>query len=84
LERAYFKAYKELERIKAARQKQPQQPTPEGHSADHLAPKFQVAWVNPETGERDVIHRAEYGKAVDKFSDESPSPNPQNGPPSNG
>src|ERR1035438_7663273 len=36
LERAYFKAYKELERIKAARPKQPQQPTPEDHSKDHL------------------------------------------------
>jgi hypothetical protein len=83
LERAYFKAYKELERIKAARQKQPQQPEPD-QSADHLAPKFQVAWVNPETGERDVIYRAEYGKRVDKFSDESPSSNPQSGPPSNG
>ena len=84
LERAYFKAYKELERIKAARQKQPQQPQPEDHSADHLAPKFQVAYINPETGERDVIYRAEYGKPVDRFSDEPPSSDPQSGQSSNG
>ena len=83
LERAYFKAYKELERIKAARQKQPQQPKPD-HSKDHLAPKFQVGWVNPETGERDIFYRSEYGKKVDKFSDESPSSVPPNDPPSNG
>ena len=83
LERAYFKAYKELERIKAARQKQPQQPEAD-HSADHLAPRFQVAWVNPETGERDVFYRAEYGKPVDKWSDESPSPNPKDPPSANG
>ena len=75
LERAYFKAYKELERIKAARQKQPQQPTPD-HSKDHLAPKFQVGWVNPETGERDIFYRSEYGKKVEHFSDEPQPPNP--------
>jgi uncharacterized protein YecT (DUF1311 family) len=78
LERAYFKAYKELERIKAARQKQPQQPKA-NPVADHLAPKFQVAWVNPRTGARDVIYRAEYGKSVEQFSDESPSPTKPNG-----
>ena len=49
LERAYFKAYKELERIKAARQKRPEESKPDP-SKDHLAPKFQVGWVNPETG----------------------------------
>ena len=76
LERAYFKAYKELERIKAARQKQPEQSKPD-HSADHLAPKFQVAWVDPETGERDVFYRAEYGIPVKQFSDESQSPDPE-------
>jgi hypothetical protein len=76
LERAYFKAYKELERIKAARQKQPQQPTPD-HSKDHLAPKFQVGWVNPETGERDIFYRSEYGKKVEQFSDEPQPPNPK-------
>ena len=76
LERAYFKAYKELERIKAARQKQPEQSKPD-HSADHLAPKFQVAWVDPETGERDVFYRAEYGVPVKQFSDESESPDPE-------
>jgi len=76
LERAYFKAYKELERIKAARQKQPQQPEPD-HSKDHLAPKFQVGWVNPETGERDIFYRSEYGKKVEQFSDEPQPPNPK-------
>jgi hypothetical protein len=83
LERAYFKAYKELERIKAARQKRPEESKPDP-SKDHLAPKFQVGWVNPETGERDIFYRSEYGKKVDKFSDESPSSVPPNDPPSNG
>jgi uncharacterized protein (DUF2132 family) len=78
LERTYFKAYKELERIKAARRKQPEQPEA-NHQADHLAPKFQVAYINPETGERDVIYRAEYGKSVEQFSDASPSPTKPNG-----
>jgi hypothetical protein len=35
--------------------------------------------VNPETGERDVIYRAEYGKSVEQFSDASPSPAKPNG-----
>ena len=75
LERAYFKAYKELERIKAARQKRPEESKPD-HSKDHLAPKFQVGWVNPETGERDIFYRSEYGKKVEHFSDEPQPPNP--------
>jgi len=53
LERAFFKAYKELERIKAARQKQPQPPdqsTDERESVKH--PAINLYWINPETGER--------------------------------
>ena len=76
LERAYFKAYKELERIKAARQKRPEESKPDP-SKDHLAPKFQVGWVNPETGERDIFYRSEYGKKVEQFSDEPQPPNPK-------
>ena len=71
LERTYFKAYKELERIKAARQKRPQESKPD-HSKDHLPPKFQVGWVDPDTGEREIFYKSENGKKVDHFSHESP------------
>jgi len=53
LERSYFKAYKELERIKTAREKQPQppdQPDKSEESDDH--PAINLYWVNPETGEK--------------------------------
>ena len=55
LERAYFKAYKELERIKAARRKQPQPPdqphkSQESDESDH--PPINLYWINPETGEK--------------------------------
>jgi hypothetical protein len=35
--------------------------------------------VNPETGERDVFYRSEYGKSVEQFGDDSPSPAKSNG-----
>ena len=53
LERAFFKAYKELERIKATRQKQPQPPDQSKKEQEfdpHAAINFY--WINPETGER--------------------------------
>jgi len=53
LERAFFKAYKELERIQAARHKQPhppeqseQKPAPDPH------PAYNLYWIDPRTGER--------------------------------
>ena len=53
LERSFFKAYKELERIKAARQKQPQPPV---QSKKHQAPvppaAINLYWTDPETGEK--------------------------------
>jgi hypothetical protein len=33
--------------------------------------------VNPETGERDIFYRSEYGKKVEQFSDEPQPPNPK-------
>jgi hypothetical protein len=59
LERAFFKAYKELERIKTARQKQAQAPdqpeqdqTPDQSEESHLGPAIDLYWVDPKTGER--------------------------------
>ena len=57
LERAFFKAYKELERIKAARRKQPQpqdQPPSQSRNKHEPAPpaSINLYWKNPETGER--------------------------------
>jgi hypothetical protein len=81
LERAYFKAYKELERIQAERAKQPAQAMrKEGKAGkkdkyEH-PPKLQVTSVNPETGEREVLFRSEYGKPVKEFSDASPDQRP--------
>lgn len=55
LERAFFKAYKELERIQAARQKQ-SQPAPDQSKKKkqeydpHAA--INLFWIDPETGER--------------------------------
>jgi|ERR1019366_2276353 hypothetical protein len=84
LERAFFKAYKELECIKAAREKQPEQSKPEQSKGkkgkDEPPPKLQVNWVNTETGESEVLCRRENGKPVKEFSDASPSSNPQDLP----
>jgi len=88
LERAFFKAYKELEHIKTAREKQaeqakqPEQPKHPEQSTGKKAkwerpPKFTVRWVkDPETGESEVLYREENGKPVKEFSDASRSPNP--------
>ena len=65
LERAFFKAYKELERIKAARQKQqpqpPDQSKEERESDKH--PAINLYWINPETGERTLA--AQTPKAIE-------------------
>ena len=68
LERSYFKAYKELERIKAARAKSAQ-------AADQAPPpnqeivRSQVPWHNPNTGGDTVPFRSENGAGVDERSD---------------
>lgn len=53
LERAFFKAYKELERIKAARQK-PAQPPDQSKKKQEPDPHpaINLYWIDPETGER--------------------------------
>jgi len=82
LERAFFKVYKELERIKAARRKPDEQsqqaPESKGKkAADYQPPaKLEVCYVNPETGERDVWYRAEHGVPVKEFSDATPDSAP--------
>ena len=84
LERAYDKAYKELERIKAARQKPPEQPQqPEQSTAqtgkegkkdkfEHPA-KLEIAWRDPRTGERQILGRLEHGEPVKEFSSAPPA-----------
>jgi hypothetical protein len=94
LERSYFKAYQELERIKAARQKQPEQSKPEQSKQEEQStakqgkkdkfehpPKLQVTWVDPGTGHREVLFRSENGIPVKEFTDGSGSSNPQDPPP---
>jgi hypothetical protein len=80
LERAFFKAYKELERIKAAREKPAEQSKQSDESKgkkakdDEPPAKLEVGWVNPKTGERDIWYRAEHGVPVKEFSDAPPDP----------
>ncbi len=78
LERSYFKAYKELERIKAARAKaapEPTQPAAPGQPADETSPlkeeiiRRQVTWANPVTGIDIVLFKSENGVGVDDWSD---------------
>jgi hypothetical protein len=77
LERAWFKAYKELERIKAARQKQPPQteesPQSETSQTSGRAPAVHLYWVNPETGERILAAQSDGGASHD-LSQEEPRP----------
>ena len=74
LERSYFKAYKELERIKAARAKAAPQPAPETPAAEPPKEEIihrQVSWQGQ------VLFRSENGVGVDNWSDPNyvfPSP----------
>ena len=89
LDRSYLRAYKELERIKAAREPQPEPDPPhETKEApkenpsnkmkeDHENPaNLDVFWLDPETGERQYLYRRRDGQALplDKLTDESPNP----------
>jgi hypothetical protein len=77
LERTYFKAYKELDRIKALREKQAEQAKqpagtnqkPEPPKEPEPPKKYQLTLVDPGTGTRKVLFRSENGKPVDQFSD---------------
>jgi hypothetical protein len=83
-DRAYVKAYKELERIKAAREKQPadqpkqpdQSPQPDqskpSKEPDQPPSKVNLVWVDRVTGRRDLLCKLENGKAVKHFSHEVP------------
>jgi len=68
LERAFFKAYKELQAIKSARVKQPassyQKEKEKEKEKDKTPANLVVAWVNPETGAKDVFHRTVDGKST--------------------
>lgn len=83
-ERAFFKAYNELERIKAAREKAAEKANREEDSESGRArpgkPKIPkrmtVSFVNPETGESKIIDRIQDGKLVEEFTwdDDDPPP----------
>ena len=77
LERAYFKAYKELERIKAARQTHPEQaqakPSKGKKNEDDHPPNLDVSWVDPETGEKEILYQRRNGEDVKLPKQESPS-----------
>jgi len=84
LERSYFKAYKELERIKAARQTHPEQdqakPSNRKKKDDEQPPNLNVFWENPGTGEKEMLYQRRNGEDVKPPKQESPSPNSQDGP----
>jgi hypothetical protein len=80
LERAYFKAYKELERIKATRAKPAAEP-PAAEPPSTEPPKGevvrrQVAWANPANGGDTLLFRCENGVGVDAGSDPNYFPAP--------
>jgi len=65
LERAFFKAYKELERINAARQKQPQPPDQsKKKQASDPHPAINLYWINSETGERTLAAQTPAARAI--------------------
>jgi hypothetical protein len=76
LERAFFKAYKELERIKTAREKRPEQ----SKESDKPPAKVNLRWVNGANGKSEILCKLENGKAVKNFRDASPSSSPQDPP----
>ena len=87
--RVYLKLYKELERIKAARQPQPEQPQAEpskpskGKKKEDDQPhNLDVFWVNPETGEKQTLYQRRNGEDVPRPKKESPAPTPQSPDPS--
>jgi hypothetical protein len=69
LQRSFLKFYKELERIKAARRKPPEQPdepdeSDESDESDDSAPDtgFNLFWVNPRTGVRTLAAQSPEAK----------------------
>ena len=71
LERSYFKAYKELERIKAARAKAAPQPAPQPETdpPKEEIVRRQVTWHNPNNGVDTILFKSENGVGVDDWSD---------------
>jgi len=69
LKRQWTLAYRELERIRAERTKPPiKTQTSQKQPKNEPPPdKLEVAWVNPRTGEKQVIARMVNGKNVDEF-----------------
>jgi len=78
LERSYFKAYKELDRIKAARAPQPE-PSKQKKKDDEAPRNYQVSWVNSKTGEKDVFHRTVDGKSTNYQNGQPLTPDSQDG-----
>ena len=77
LDRAYLKTYKELERIKAAREPQPdpdpphetkeepkENPPNKMKEDDKNPANLDVFWLDPETGERQYLYRRRDGQAL--------------------
>ncbi len=89
LQRIYLKFYEKLERIKAARQPQPEpaqaepsKPSKGKKKDDEQPPNLDVFWVNPETGEKQTLYQRRNGEDVPRSKKESPAPTPQSPDPS--
>jgi len=76
LKRQWTLAYRELERIRTERAQPPAKTAkPDKQSKNEPPPdKLEVSWVNPRTGEKQVIARMVNGKNVDEFP---PDPDPK-------
>ena len=74
LERAYFKAYKELERIQAARQKQPE-PSKGKKGKDDQPPNLRVRWLQGD-GQSEVLYERVNGVAVKPDANDKPPAEP--------
>ena len=73
LQRQWRRAYDELERLRPERAK-PEKTKKSAPAAEPQPKKVAVSWVNPRTGEEQIIARLVDGKNVDEFP---PDPPPQ-------
>ena len=75
LERSFFKAYKELERIKAARQKQSEPPDQSKNKHAPVAPAaISLYWTDPQTGEKTLAAQTPQAIEIAQEPESEPPP----------